>query len=209
MFKIKQIGTSAIATAILIQLALTAKSGEITRLEPLGGVRVGNIEYRVAETTPDPKLERAIWRDALTDYAPTDPENYVRYYYDRIDLNGDNKPEIIVYLVGAYVCGSGGCNALIYTPVGQDYRLISQHTLVNAPILVTPQRTNGWKNLILQVSGGGARSSYRVMRFNGRSYPLNPSIQPAVSTNTTLTGIAVVADSFSSPGIQLKPSRIP
>lgn len=204
--KIKQIGISAIASAILVDLTLPAESGDITRLEPLGGVRVGNIEYRVAQTTPDPKLESAILRDYLTDYAPTDPENFVRYYYDRVDLNGDNKPDIIVYLVGSYVCGSGGCNALIYTPSGQDYRLISQHTLVNAPILITPQRTNGWKNLVFQVSGGGARASYRIMRFNGRSYPLNPSVQPAVSANTTLTGIAVVADSFSSPGIQLKPS---
>lgn len=198
--------SSAIAAAILIQLTFPAKSAEVTRLETLGGVRVGNIEYRVSETTPDPKLERAILRDYLTDYTPTDSENYVRYYYDRVDLNGDNKLEVVVYLVGSYVCGSGGCNALIYTPAGQDYRLISRHTLVNAPILITPQRTNGWKNLVFLVSGGGARGSYRLMRFNGRNYPLNPSVQPAVSANTTLTGIAVVADSFSSPGMRLKPS---
>ncbi|MFB2973942.1 hypothetical protein ACE1CD_33680 [Aerosakkonema sp. BLCC-F183] len=207
-YKIRQIriGAIALCTAALVQFTISANSGEPSlRLNSIGGVRVGNIEYRTSETAPDAKLERAILRDFLTDYTPTDPENYLRYYYNRIDLNGDNQPEVVVYLVGSYVCGSGGCNALIYTTVGQDYQLLSKHTLVNPPILVTPQRTSGWKNLVFMVGGGGVTPGYRLMRFNGRSYPLNPSVQPAVRPNTTLTGIGLLSDTFASPGIKIKP----
>lgn len=40
---------------------------------------------------------------------------------------------------------------------------------------------------------------------HGRSYPGNPSVQPAVPANTTLQGQALVADAFSTPGIVLRP----
>ncbi|MFB2893838.1 hypothetical protein ACE1CI_13075 [Aerosakkonemataceae cyanobacterium BLCC-F50] len=200
---------SAIALTIttIVQLTLPVKSQQTTQFKPLNGVKIGNIQYLKSETSPDAKLERAILRDYLTDYNETNPENYVRYYYNRLDLNGDNQPEIIVYLVGSYVCGSGGCNALIYTPKGQDYQLLSQHTLVNPPILVTPQRNSGWKNLVFLTSGGGAKPEYNLMRFNGRTYPLNPSVQPAVPANSTLTGIGLFADSLSNPGRRLKPKN--
>lgn len=197
----------ALTTTTILQLTLPVKSQENPQFKPLNGVKIGNIQYLKSETSPDAKLERAIFRDYLTDYRETNPENYVRYYYNRLDLNGDNRPEIFVYLVGSYVCGSGGCNALIYTSQGQDYQLISRHTLVNPPILVTPQRNSGWKNLVFLTSGGGAKPEYNLMRFNGRTYPLNPSVQPAVPANTTLTGIGLFADSLSSSGMRLKPNN--
>lgn len=202
-FMVSAIALAAITT--ILQLSLPVKSQQATEFKPLNGVKIGNIQYLKSEISPDAKLERAILRDYLTDYSETNPENYVRYYYNRLDLNGDNQPEIIVYLVGSYVCGSGGCSAFIYTPKGQDYQLISRHTLVNSPILVTSQRTSGWKNLVFLASGGGAKPAYNLMRFNGRTYPLNPSVQPAVPANSTLTGIGLFADSFSSSGVRLKP----
>ena len=57
-------------------------------------------------------------------------ERYVRYYYNRVDLDDDGTPEAIVYLVGSYTCGTGGCTAVIFTPTGQDYRLVSRLSLV-------------------------------------------------------------------------------
>ncbi|XWK90197.1 MAG: hypothetical protein U7127_09145 [Phormidium sp.] len=197
----------ALTTTTIVQITLPVKSQQTTQFKPLNGVKIGNIQYLKSETSPDTKLERTIFRNYLTDYSETNPENYIRYYYNRLDLNGDNRPEVIVYLVGSYVCGSGGCNALIYTPKGQDYQLISRHTLVNPPILVTPQRNSGWKNLVFLTSGGGTKREYNLMRFNGRTYPLNPSVQPAVPANTILTGIGLFADSLSSSGMRLKPNN--
>jgi hypothetical protein len=97
----------------------------------------------------------------MPDYSKvvSSPNEYVRYYYNRVDLNDDGQSELVVYFVGSYTCGSGGCTTLIFTPTGQDYRLVSKLTVVNAPILVTPQKTAGWKDLVILVSGGGATRS--------------------------------------------------
>lgn len=185
---------------------LSANASEVRPLTPLKGVKVGKIQYLNSETAPNPKIEQAILR-SLPDYSKdvSDPEQYMRYYYNRVDLNGDGQPEVIAYLVGSYSCGSGGCSAMIFTPKGQDYRLVSKLTLVNDPIVVTPQKTSGWKDLVLLVSGGGAKPQYSRLRFKGSAYPSNPSVQPAVTPNSTLTGIAVVADASSSRGQVLRP----
>lgn len=193
-----------LGAATMIQLTLGAVASEVTKLPSVRGVKIGKIQYRNSETTSDRKLEQAILRE-LKDYSPSDSDQYLRYYYNRVDLNDDGKSEVVVYLVGSYTCGSGGCTSLIFTPTGQSYRLVSRHTLVNAPILVTSQKSSGWKDLVVLVSGGGATQKYTRTRFTGRSYPGNPSVQPAILANTTLQGQALVADAFSSRGIVLRP----
>ena len=206
-----------LGSAAIMQLALGAiASGngqnpipsEVRPLPALRGVKVGDIQYKRSETSPDPKLEQAILQD-MPEYSKvvSDPDHYVRYYYNRIDLNDDGKLEVLVYLVGSYTCGTGGCTTLIFTPTGQDYRLVSRLSLVHDPILVTPHKSAGWKDLVLLVSGGGAKEQYTRLQFNGRTYtyPENPSGEPTVKPNSTLTGIALVADASSTPGTVLCP----
>ena len=193
-----------LGTTAIMQLTLGAIASLTEPLPVVRGVKIGKIQYRNSETAKDSKLEQAILRE-LDGYNPSSPDQYLRYYYNRADLNDDGKREVVVYLVGSYACGTGGCTTLIFTPTRQGYRLLSEHTVVNAPIVVTPQKTAGWKDLVILVSGGGATRQYTRTRFNGRSYPGNPTVQPAVPANTTLQGQALVADSFSSPGIVLRP----
>ncbi|HEY9675825.1 MAG TPA: hypothetical protein V6D11_30555 [Waterburya sp.] len=200
-FRLAALGLGA---AMMMQLTLGVIASKAEPLPAIRGVKMGNIQYRNSETSPDPKLEQAILRE-LQGYSPSDPDQYVRYYYNRIDLNNDGKPEVVVYLVGSYSCGTGGCTTLIFTPKGRDYRLVSELTLVHDPILVTSQKTAGWKDLVIRVSGGGVKPQYTRLRFNGRTYPGNPSVQPAVAANSVLTGIAIVADASSSPGTVLRP----
>ena len=40
--------------------------------------------------------------------------------------------------------------------------------------------SNGWHDLIMPVGGGGAKASSRVLEFNGKRYPGNPSVAPEV-----------------------------
>ncbi len=135
-FKLAVLTLGAVA---MMQPTLVAIASEVRPLSAIRGVKIGNIQYRNSETSPNPKLEQAIVRE-LQDYNPSSPDQYVRYYYNRVDLNDDGKPEVVVYLLGSYTCGSGGCTTLIFTPRGQDYRLVSRLTLVNDPILVTEKR---------------------------------------------------------------------
>lgn len=168
------------------------------RLQSTEGVEIGDISYTAAVVTPDSALEEAILTQ-LEGYENCDMEsvNSVRYLYNAVDLNNDNTAEIIVYLVGGFTCGTGGCTTLVFRSSGSRYELISHLTLTSNPILVSHQTTNGWKDLVLYVSGGGAKPSYRRLQFTGKGYPGNPSIVPAFDREATISGDAYIATEIS------------
>lgn len=96
---------------------------------------------------------------------------------------------------------------LIFQPTGaRSYRLVSRHTLINNPIVVSHTKTNGWRDLVVYVAGGGARPGYHFLKFNGSTYPRNPSTAPNVPPNTIVSGNAVIADKIA-PGVGLPVSR--
>lgn len=173
----------------------------IQTLPDVGGVRFRALAYQTAATKPAPALEQAIARELSGDVAN------VRYLYNSIDLDGDGRNEAIAYLVGSSTCGSGGCTMLIFKATGTgSYKLISRHTIVNNPIVVSDQKTKGWRDLVLYVAGGGAKPSYHRLKFNGSTYPSNPSTAPTVPQGTIVTGTAVIADQIS-PGVGLPLGR--
>lgn len=98
-----------------------------------------------------------------------------RYNYVQVDLNNDTKKEILVGLIGPYFCGSGGCTVLLLTNHGD---IITQFSVVKYPINIDTESTNGWSNLILH-SGG----EDRIVKFDGTSYPANPSTLEVYSGN--------------------------
>lgn len=162
-----------------------------------GSVKMGNIQYRSSETAPDAEIEQAIVESLGGDRTAL---QQTRYYYDRIDLNGDRKPEALVYLSGSYTCGTGGCKMLILEQSGQRYQLVSKMTLVNAPVIVSSEKSAGWNDLVLEVAGGGAVKHYAQMKFDGSTYPVNPSTEPEVAPNSTVNGTAVMNDSMTAGG---------
>ena len=93
---------------------------------------------------------------------------FVQYEYD---LNDDGNNEILVGLVGPYFCGSGGCTQFV---LDQDGNLITAFSVADYPVIIDSTKSNGWKNLIIY-SGG----KNRVVKFDGKKYPSNPSIEPA------------------------------
>jgi len=162
-----------------------------------GGVKLGDIQYQSSETAPDAEIEQAIVESLGGDRTAL---QQTRYYYDRIDLSGDGKPEALVYLSGSYTCGTGGCRMLVLEQSGQRYQLVSKMTLVNAPVIVSSERSAGWNDLVLEVSGGGAVKHYAQMKFDGNTYPVNPSTAPEVAPNTTVNGTAIMNDGITAGG---------
>jgi hypothetical protein len=103
-----------------------------------------------------------------------------RYFLSWFDLNGDGTPEAIAHVVGPRVCGTGGCDTHIFARRGRGYRLISTIGLSRPLIVASRRRTQGWRNLIVYIAGGGILPGYYVeLRFNGRAYPENPTVGPA------------------------------
>lgn len=168
------------------------------RLQSAEGVDIGKISYTAAVVNPDPALEEAILAQ-LEGYENCDmnPGQGVRYFYNTVDLNNDNTFETIVYLVGGFTCGTGGCTTLIFRSGGGHHELVSHLTLTSNPILVSHETTSGWRDLVLYVSGGGVKPSYHRLGFTGNSYPENPSIEAALERDALISGDAYIANEIS------------
>jgi hypothetical protein len=94
-----------------------------------------------------------------------------RYTHFRVDLNGDGREEVFAYPMGSIFCGTGGCNLLLFTPRRSgELRLLNDFPISRLPIVVSEQRTRGWRDLWRRESGGGAPASYVHHVFDGRRY---------------------------------------
>lgn len=157
------------------------------------------VKFVLSETERDLKLEKAV------------KENYdisggnVNYYYNHIDLNGDNIPETFVYLSGPAFCGSGGCCSAIFKKEDEEYKLLSKLTLVNNPIVVTNNVTKGYKDLVMYVRPPGTECFLTRVEFDGEKYPLFPCYKNKLPNGTKIEGTAIISDDLSkNPGIPLK-----
>jgi hypothetical protein len=155
-----------------------------------------------AEKQKDPALEAALKQLSGGSFEGTDT-----YYYNRVDLNQDGNPELLVLLEGPGVCGSGGCPLFVLGHDNNRYRLITKITLARAPVIVSNNRVNGWADLILFVRGGGILPGYySVLHFDGRSYPTNPSVLPAEILQAGAGGVAYMSDAYTDgAGVSKRP----
>jgi hypothetical protein len=106
------------------------------------------------------------------------------------------KKEFIAYISGDDWCGSGGCLLLIFEPNSSSFNIIGRTTIVWPPIRMLSTTTNGHPDIGVWVQGGGTRPGYEArLRFNGKSYPGNPSLPPALHTNGKSSGRVVITTS--------------
>lgn len=94
-------------------------------------------------------------------------DNSKKFIFFEYDLNEDEKKEILVGLTGGYFCGTGGCTQLLLDDRGN---VITQFSVSGNPVVIDTNKTNGWKVLFIY-SGG----KYRIVKYNGKTYPFNPS----------------------------------
>jgi hypothetical protein len=120
------------------------------------------------------------------------------HYFDAaVDLNGDGAPEAVVYTAGPMVCGTGGCPLFVFTPAAGGYRLISSTSVVQPPVRVAPRSSHGWRSLVVGIGGGGIKGGHAELKFDGRSYPPNPTVPPA-EPSPDLAGTQVLIPAFGS-----------
>lgn len=126
------------------------------------------------EAARDARLEAAIFSELYSGgvYAG-DPD---RYLYNRVDLDGDGRAEVLAYVHGTASCGSAGCLLLVFRRAGGGYELVSRIGGAENPVVVGERRTNGWRDLMApvrwgEVGGRTVRNYHAVLRFDGRGYP--------------------------------------
>lgn len=122
---------------------------------------------------------RAFLQERFAEDRTTYPDT--RYVVAWADLNGDRRPEALVYMISGDACGTGGCSLYIYTPEQGSWYQHGSLTVTNPPIRVLNTRTHGWRDLAVRVSGGGARPHDAIIRQGRMTYPSNPSMAPALS----------------------------
>jgi hypothetical protein len=97
-----------------------------------------------------------------------------KFVFFEYDLNDDGKKEIFVGLFGTYFCGSGGCTQYLLDNQGN---IITVFSVAGNPVVIDNNKTNGWKDLFIY---SGKKD--RIVKFDGKKYPSNPSTLPALST---------------------------
>jgi hypothetical protein len=116
-----------------------------------------------------------------------------QHRYALVDLDGDGLPDAVVLVLDRAYCGSDGCTLEVFRGTTDGFSFVSGSTLCRAPIRVTRETSHGWRTLIVATKRGGDV----LMRFDGRRYPLDPSLQPKApglqsGAATTLLGPARV-----------------
>ena len=116
----------------------------------------------------------------------------MRYSFARVSLKDKKAKQVLVYVTGPGWCGSGGCTALLLEPYDSSFRVIDRFTLARLPIRILPSMTHGWHDLAMPVAGGGIIHRYiAILKFNGHSYPSNPSMAPKLPESLVDTGTKV------------------
>jgi len=118
-----------LAVALVLQItvpALAQSNGvRLERLPAARGIRRGRIRYVRSQTAQDRAVENALRRSEELRGVFSDSNDSPRYFYNTVDLSGDGVPELLVYLFGRSVCGTGGCMLLVFRPTGrEDFQLV-------------------------------------------------------------------------------------
>jgi len=113
----------------------------------------------------------------------------------RIDLNGDGHQDALVLLENPmYFCGTGGCTLLVFKGTKSGFEFVSRSSLIRGPVLVSDTKTHGWRDLVVEVSGGGMTPKRVALKYTGSKYPLNPSTLPAQPKDKQIKGTKVLED---------------
>lgn len=169
------------------------------------GLSLAGCKKDAAPPAPQPTESAAPSEEAVV--VPQTPEEWIRANYKdlgeltyakaEVDLDGDGVPEILAYVGGSMVCGTGGCNLVVLKRDGAELKKISEIAVVQLPVGVLDSKHHGWRDLTVSVAGGGQQAATMKLPFDGRSYAENATVSPAVPVNAI--GTEVIKDEPLKP----------
>ncbi len=180
-------------TSVCVSVLATAAFGTLTFV---GGQSVERGQQRVAAApTPTQNSVRSFLRTL-------DDDKTTKFIAAFRDLNADESPEAIVYLIGPKWCGSGGCSTLVLRHDGGHWTLVSNIRITRPPIYVLNGVSNGWHDIGVLVQGGGVQNGFESeLKFDGHTYPTNPSTPPASRLEGQPNGDVVIASTAGATSL--------
>ena len=145
----------------------------------------GNSEHASGPLIPIPSgpidPDDAVLRAAVTDFlgssgAPVASD----YEFSRFDLDADGRRDALVLFKNpyGYWCDMHGCTMLVLKAGDDRFTLVNAIQPVREPLYISPDASNGWRNLVVRVSGRWDSAKDVAMRYNGQVYPENPDVLP-------------------------------
>jgi len=122
----------------------------VSRLVPALVLLIGCARLHSAD--PDESL-KSFLQTYLKSSPPSEWDRTTRYVRAFFDLDGDGKPEAIVYVSGRAWCGTGGCRMLILQRNGSSFQVVARTTVTRPPIRVLETSTHGWRDVSVGVAG--------------------------------------------------------
>lgn len=130
-----------------------------------------------ADTADRTALPEAALEAWIRDAFPS--ERRLGYRSSEFDLDGDGSPEVLAYVGGPDLCGSGGCSLVVLKRDGRDFTEVVRTIHTKLPLGVLDSESNGWADLWVSTAGGGDLTGRRILKFDGASYPSDPTVPPA------------------------------
>lgn len=148
-------------------------------------------QRKASETVPNELVRAAIIDEYMI---PEEEWEATRYYYNYVDLDDDGNNEIFVLAAGPSVSGSGGFSALLMEEGGE---VLQTFTLVNPPVLVTDEIINGYRELALVRSGGGAETEVVLLSYGNGAYETVSETETVIDPNI-LSGTAILCNDLAA-----------
>lgn len=121
----------------------------------------------------EPELRKAVERYNLAKQRTPGP-----YDFAGVDLNGDGKSEAVVIFSGPDWCQKTGCSLVVFQEEQVGYRPVSHITSARPSVLIGPEASFGWRDLMVNTGGGNAAVRTVRLGFSGKGYPANALLQP-------------------------------
>ena len=112
----------------------------------------------------------------------------------RMDLNGDGLRDgiILFKLPHNYWCGWDGCGMVVFTATRDKFIPSAAVSGVRGPVYVMHQRTNGWRDIVIRVSGTNIKDRNVLLQHDGRTYPRSPMLARTINTPLTALGADMI-----------------
>ena len=133
----------------------------------------------------------------------------IHYFAAKTDLNGDGRDEWIVHVAGPMVCGTGGCSTYVFTPgPSGTLQLVGATAVSRPPIFAARETTGGWRDLLVNVSGGGIQPGHVArLRFDAATGTYPPNASMVAPATAGATGELLVGEFGSfTEGTPLRPA---